>query len=301
MMNTPPVLNTLPVSNISQSTAIAGGNISSDGGSIIIARGICWSTNDLPTVADNKTSEELGSGIFSIRILNLIPNTKYYARAYAENSIGIGYGKTVSFSTLSESILVAVDVDGNVYSTIKIGEQIWMAENLETTRFNDGQSIPNVVGVAEWGRLVTPAYCWSNNEPANKDADGALYNWYAVNTGKLAPTGWHVPTKSEWEDLANYLGGEAVAGGKMKATTRWLSPNVGATNSSGFTAYGVDYRNYDGVVFWFPGSLTSFWSSTEFDAETATGTRLVADNREFNVFDFGVKKTYGYCIRCIKD
>jgi len=193
------------------------------------------------------------------------------------------------------------DIDGNTYKTVKIGNQVWMAENLKTTKYSDGQSIPYVTSVSVWGNLTTPAYCWSNNNPANKNADGGIYNWYTVNTGKLAPEGWHVPTKADWEILAEYLGGQAVAGGKMKSITRWLTSNVGATNESGFSAYGVDYRNFDGVIFWMPGSLTSFWASTEFDASTAIGTRLVCDRQDFRVFDFGVKKTYGYCVRCLKD
>jgi uncharacterized protein (TIGR02145 family) len=114
-------------------------------------------------------------------------------------------------------------------------------------------------------------------------------------------TTWHLPTKEEWEEMINSLGGSGIAGGKMKSTTRWLAPNTGATNYSGFTAFGVDYRNYDGVVFWMPGSLTSYWASTEFDALTAIGTRLVNDRQDFRVYEFGVNKTYGYCVRCLKD
>ena len=107
-----------------------------------------------------------------------------------------------------------VDIDGNVYHTVTIGTQVWMVENLKTTKYNDGTAIPLVTDNTAWGALTTPGYCWYNNDSATyKNTYGALYNWYAVNTGKLAPTGWHVPTDSEWTVLTTYLGGQSVAGG----------------------------------------------------------------------------------------
>ena len=134
--------------------------------------------------------------------------------------------------------LTATDIDGNVYHTVTIGTQIWMVENLKTTRYNDGSPIPFVTDSSSWSNLTTPGYCWYNNDTTNKNTYGALYNWFAVNTGKLAPTGWHVPTDDEWTTLTTYLGGESIAGGKLKetGTTHWRTPNAGATNEIGFTA-----------------------------------------------------------------
>jgi len=195
------------------------------------------------------------------------------------------------------------DVDGNVYKTVKIGTQVWMTENLRTTKYNDSLAIPNVSSDLSWGNLSTPGYCWGKFNISYRTRFGIWYNWYAVNTGNLAPKGWHVPTSAEWKTLRDFLGGESVAGGKMKVTGTdyWFSPNIGATNESGFSAYPVGYRNYDGVDFNLPGDLASFWASDEFDASSAIGTRLTADRQDFRVFDFGVSKTYGYSIRCLKN
>jgi len=201
------------------------------------------------------------------------------------------------------------DIDGNVYKTVKIGEQVWMAESLRTTKFNDGQAIPNViatsVGVIDpaWGNLKTPAYCFGLFNSSLRPLYGAWYNWYAVNTGKLAPAGWHIPTVAEWNTLIEYLGGKSVAGGKMKSTgtTHWGGPNLGATNSSGFSAYPPGYRNYDGVDFNIPGDLVSFWAADEANANEGYGARLVADSQECIMGEYSVKKTYGYSVRCIKD
>src|SRR4030065_901517 len=131
------------------------------------------------------------------------------------------------------------DIEGDTYKTIVIGTQTWMAENLRTTKLNDGSPLPDVTDGTQWVRFTAPAYCWyGNNEAENKKTHGALYNWYAVGSGKLAPAGWHVPTREEWTTLINYLGGEEKAGGRMKEAglTHWNSPNAGATNASGFTA-----------------------------------------------------------------
>lgn len=113
------------------------------------------------------------------------------------------------------------DTEGNTYKTIKTVTQTWMAENLKTTKYNDGTLIPNVSDNTAWTQLSSGAYCWYSNDINNKSTFGALYNWYAVNTGKLCPEGWHVPGDDEWTTLTGYLGGEDVAGGKMKSTSGW--------------------------------------------------------------------------------
>ena len=138
------------------------------------------------------------------------------------------------------------DIEGNVYKTIAIGKQVWMTENLKTTKFNDGTSIPMVTENEAWIKLTTPAYSWYNNDStANKNTYGALYNWYTVKTNKLCPAGWHVPTDAEWVALITYLEGFTVAGGKMKekGIEHWKSPNEGATNETGFTALPGGYRS----------------------------------------------------------
>ncbi len=192
------------------------------------------------------------------------------------------------------------DIDGNVYKTVTIGKQVWMAENLKTTKLNDGTAIPLVTGDKAWEALKTPAYCWYKNDAANKNTYGALYNWYTVGTNKLCPKGWHVSTDAEWATLTTYLGGEIVAGGKLKetGTTHWKSPNIGATNETGFTAlpsgYRIYYGPYDNI-----GNLGYWWSSTE----SAT---LIAYFRNMyykvsNVLRSYLDKQNGFSVRCLRD
>ena len=159
-----------------------------------------------------------------------------------------------------------VDIDGNVYHTVTIGTQVWMVENLKTTRYNDGTAIPLVTDEYSMGNLTTPGYCWYNDSATYGNTYGALYNWYAVNTGKLAPTGWHVPTDSEWTVLTTYAGGESVAGGPLKeaGTVHWKSPNTGATNATGFTALPGGICENNGT-FTGIGYSGYWWSSTPFD------------------------------------
>jgi len=170
----------------------------------------------------------------------------------------------------STSAASVTDADGNIYSTVSIGKQVWMKENLKTTKYNDGTPIPNITDYTAWEALSTPSYCWYNNDAASYKAYyGALYNWYAVNTGKLCPTGWHVPIDIEWTILTTYLGGNGVAGGKLKETSTiyWWSPNTGATNETGFTALPGGERNYDGSYL-DVGSYGRWWSSTAIRTST---------------------------------
>jgi uncharacterized protein (TIGR02145 family) len=193
------------------------------------------------------------------------------------------------------------DIDGNVYKTVTIGKQVWMVENLKTTKYNDGKTIPLVSDNAAWTDLSTPAYCWNNNSAtANKNTYGALYNWYTINTNKLCPKGWHVPTNAEWTTLTTYLGGEGVAGGKLKetGTTHWKRPNTVATNSSGFTARAGGGRYEDGK-FYDLGSKGYWWSSTEEGEANAWCFELQYAIRSIN--RLGSKKPAGWSIRCLRN
>jgi uncharacterized protein (TIGR02145 family) len=193
------------------------------------------------------------------------------------------------------------DKDGNVYTSVTIGTQEWMVENLKTTKYNDGTPIPLVTDNAEWEALNTPGYCWYDNDAATyKNPYGALYNWYAVNTGKLCPTGWHVPTDAEWKTFTDYLGGEDVAGGKLKeiGTTHWDSPNTGATNETGFTGLpgGMRYDNGPFVDF---GSTGRWWSATECGASCAFVWCL--DYSEGGLLRYFSFNEWGFSVRCIKN
>ncbi len=315
--STVPAVITTSVTEITVASAVIGSLITTDGGQGIIDKGICWAATPDPTTNDRRTSN--GSyretETFPDIIYGLHPSTKYYVRAYAMNAVGTGYGDELSFTTPPVSPIMfnsdlaygsIKDVDGNLYKTIQIGTQVWMAENLRTTKFNDGVSIPNVTDDMEWEKLTTPGYCWYDNDPSSfKDTYGALYNWYTVNTGKLCPTGWHVPTNAEWNILSDYLGTDA--GGKMKetGTTTWVSPNTGASNFSGFTAIPGGsrdpyYQEWRYSTFSNLGYNSSWWSATE--SNNITGYAAWLYNKE-SVFYHGFQATKisGLSVRCVKD
>jgi uncharacterized protein (TIGR02145 family) len=212
---------------------------------------------------------------------------------------------TVKINVIDSAGTVS-DIDGNVYHTVTIGTQVWMVENLKTTRYNDGIAIPWVKDAAAWYSLTTPGYCWYNNAFAiYKNTYGALYNWYAIKTGKLAPAGWHVSTDAEWTTLTEYLGGNSVAGGKLKSsgtieasTGWWSSPNTGATNESGFTAVPGGSRYPDGAFFDL-GSNGIWWSSSEAIANNAWHWGLT--NNSTDVFRINNDKNCGNSVRCVRD
>lgn len=196
------------------------------------------------------------------------------------------------------------DIDGNVYKIVKIGTQIWMAENLKVTHYNDGTLIPNYTTMANWGALTAGARCSHSNNTANVNTYGYLYNWYAAtDLRRIAPEGWRVPTDSDWTVLSEYLGGESVAGGKLKATgyTYWNSPNTGATNSTGFNALGGGYYHTSVSNFVSIREYGRWWSSTN-------RTSIDAYDRNLNYFykklfrdETGARKNDALSIRCIKE
>lgn len=191
------------------------------------------------------------------------------------------------------------DIDGNVYRAVQIGGQCWMAENLKTTRYNDGSTIPNVTDNTAWSQLTTGAWSYYYNSSANDATYGKLYNGYAAAVSNICPQGWHVPTDAEWTVLTDFLGGILVAGGKMKATTLWITPNIGATNECGFAGLPGGNRNNGGA---FLGTLFYggyWWSASEFGA-------VSAGRRALYYYDTGIwgsndLKTFGFCLRCIRD
>ncbi len=194
------------------------------------------------------------------------------------------------------------DYDGNTYETVTIGTQTWMAENLKTTHYKDGSVIPNITNNSEWGGLSTGAYGDYNNDPANANTYGRLYNWYAaVDSRGVCPEGWHVPTDAEWTVLTDYLGGTTVAGGKLKetGTSHWNSPNTGATNESGFTALPGGYRDLSNGNYLDMGSYGYFWSSTAYNSDSAWYRYLNYYNS--NVLRYNYYKHYGFSIRCAGD
>jgi uncharacterized protein (TIGR02145 family) len=299
-----PVVSTSAVTEVTINSAISGGNITSDGNTEITARGICWNTGTEPTIADSKTSDGTGSGEFTSNITGLVTGTTYTIRAYATNEVGTAYGEEISFTTK------VADVDGNQYNIVKIGTQVWMVENLKTTKYNDNSAIPNVTGNAAWVALTTPGYAWYSNDAAYyKPISGALYNWHAVKTGKLCPTGWHVPTDADFNALEIGLGlPQAQAdvwgwrgtdhGKQLKNTTGWNAGENG-TNTSGFSAIPGGYRYYADGTFASAGTIGYWWSATEHDAARGWYRRLDGNNN--GVYKASTDKKAGKSVRCIKN
>jgi uncharacterized protein (TIGR02145 family) len=194
------------------------------------------------------------------------------------------------------------DADGNVYHTVTIGTQTWIVENLKTTKYRNGDPIPQVTDSAQWIALTTGAYCYYDNNPANGNTYGLLYNWYAVNDSrKIAPEGWHVASLEEWNVLNTFLGGDLISGGKLKetGTTHWNSPNTGATDEVGFKGLPGGGRSFEGV-FQNIGQSGLWWTSTESSANDAWPCGLSC-NSELIFKSFSLKKNSGFSVRCIKD
>lgn len=298
------VLTTTEATSITPSSAAAGGNVTDAGGGTVSARGVCWSTAQNPTIVDSKTTNGTGTGSFTSSLTGLDNGTIYYYRAYATNSSGTTYGQEYHFIT------PVADIDGNVYQTVKIGTQVWIAENLKTTRYNDDTAIPNVTDNTEWTELSTGAYCWANNDEATyKPLYGALYNWYAVETGNLCPTGWHVPTDAEFSAMEVSLGMSEVdasgtewrgtdEGKKLKTTTGWPEGQNG-TNTSGFSAPPSGYRFYGDGLTKGLGLICYFWSATPVDDLLSVYRRLDGDNDA--VFRNATHKEAGKSVRCVKN
>ncbi|NOX85794.1 MAG: hypothetical protein GXO86_07500 [Chlorobi bacterium] len=312
------VTTTYYAPDITYTTATAGGEVSkSGGGKKVKERGVCYSTSPAPTTEDSKVVSGSGPGSFTCYLTGLTPSTVYYIRAYAVKKSRTIYGNEISFSTLIPPVYGTVtDYDGNEYVTITMGTQTWMMENLKTTHYSNGDEIPNVKIDSVWRNLNTAnekgAWCDFKNRAANGATYGHMYNWYAVTDSRnLAPTGWHVPTKEDWETLQAYLGGDnsranwiPVIGRKLKeeGIEHWRDPNV-ADNVSGFTALPGGIRSEDGT-FGFRKKAGVFWTSSLYGPYAyyrsmyhKSGTiEYAVTGRTLDYY-----KLRGYYVRCVKD
>ena len=204
-------------------------------------------------------------------------------------------------NSVSADEIACVDIDGNIYETVQIGEQIWTTTNLKVTHYRNGDPIPTGLSNSSWSSTNSGAYAVYDNNESNADTYGYLYNWYAVDDSRnIAPEGWHVPTDDEWQTLIDHLGGSSVAGGKMKetGTSHWNSPNTGATNESGFTALPAGYRNYAGY-YDYMGNYGYFWSSTELSSHHAWNRILYYYYSEVGRYYYYKKS--GFTVRVLKD
>lgn len=300
----PEGVTTKGVTTIASSAAICGGRISDAGGSSRLIRGVCWSTNPDPTVhasfiADTIDSFDLSSyPSFTSFMTGLTAGTKYYVRAYGSNQAGVTYGAQITFATGP----VVVDLDGKLYNSVTLGTQTWLTENLATTIFNDGTPVPLVASQNEWDNLGSPGYCWFNNDrAANGATQGALYNWYAVNKGKLCPVGFHVPSDAEWTVLSDFLGTESGNNLRKPEIMQWTDypDNI---NYNLFWAVPGGIR--DTIIgFETPGecdpsiSDCHWWSSTSANTKEAFARWLYSV--ELSSVEFNKKN--GFSVRCIKD
>lgn len=295
-----PVLATSSITAITQSSAISGGTIPTGNGAIIIARGVCWSTSPYPTIENSKSVNGQGAGTFISNLSGLMARTTYYVRAYATNNSGTEYGNSLTFTT----------PDAANFPSVTIGDQTWAAKNLDVTTFRNGDIIPQVQDISEWCTITTPAWCYYNNDPANGNTYGKLYNWYAVNDPRgLAPLGWHVPSYSDWETLFMTLGGWVNAAPALceNSTEHWLvGITCPGTNSSGFTGLPSGGRHADPINgnFYNLNAQARWWSSTSSGSISAyefyiTGASNCSANP--SVLEVDHSKRHGSAVRCVKD
>ena len=281
---------------ISGTNGYSSVHISDDGGSAIIAKGIIWSTSGSPTVDLLTKTNNLAIKDSRLECISgLKASTKYYLRAYATNSIGTAYGDQIMFTTLN--INSVSDIDGNFYNIIEIGGQFWMSENLKTTKFSNGDTIPHESASNKYPR----GYTWYNDDIFYKNKYGAIYNFYiSVDNRKIAPTGWHVPSEAEWIKLINNLGGGVIAGDALKESgnSNWKIPSTTATNLSGFSALPGGVKDCSNS-FVKEGTYTQFTIDMTPQNGLISVLRLQSSSSEaqiINHFDCNAGS-----VRCIKD
>ena len=292
----------VPATGVSVAILYSGGDGNAYGAQTISSTGVTGLT---ATLTAGTFASGNGSLIYTISGTTTSADIASFA-------ISIG-GKTCSINVTVSDVTQTVgipgpnitDAENNIYKTVTIGNQQWMAENLKVTKYNDGTDILYITDNTQWSQLTTGAWAYYNNDVANNTKYGKLYNWYAVSpttngNKNVCPTGWHLPTDAEWTVLTDYLGGTTVAGGKMKevGTTSWNSPNTDATNTSLFTGLPSGMRNFNGSYYDI-GSNGSWWSSTEGITGVALSRLLSISNGYANVN--GYYKRNGLSVRCLRD
>ncbi len=229
---------------------------------------------------------------------------EYTVTMEIKDSKGLSDTTTINVHVSGAEIGTVTDIDGNIYNTVKIGGQWWMAENLKVTHYQNGDSIFHETGIIQWFMWSEGVYCSYNNSTSNADTYGLLYNWYAVNDSRnIAPAGWHVPSDEEWQELVSTFSGDSIAGGKIKEASLlyWHNPNLFATNCSGFTALPGGGRW--GIADAQLGEFAYFWSATESVFSGAWYYALHYTSPAIGRSDYSnvVSKKYGYSVRCVKD
>ena len=315
------MVTTSSVTNITTISAISGGNVTYNGNASVIMRGMCWSTLPSPTVSDAHTTEGGGTGVFTSNITGLEEGSTYYLRAYAINSTDTAYGAEVRFTTLVSDIAndgqpcpgnaTVTDIDGNVYNTVRIGNQCWMKENLRTTHYSDGTSAN---------------FNYPNNDSSKVSTYGCLYSWNVAMHGAasspnvpsgvqgICPVGWHVPSNGEWYQLTYYVSSQeeylcnpntSYIGKALASTTGWAISNTNCqvgkkpadNNATGFSALPAGYYYYGEPKNF--GSQAYFWSSTESNAGAAYERQILYNGTGMGKVSYN--KNYGYSVRCLRN
>ena len=299
---TPPTVITSSITNITDISAMGGGNVTSQGSSSVTTRGVCWNTTGNPTLTNciSKTQDGSGTGEYTSNLAGLNGSTTYYVSAYVTTDEDTAYGTIVKqFTTLEQYVCgIAVLYGGKNYQTVLIGTQCWFKENLNIGTRIDGTQQQSDNGIIE-------KYCYNDIE-SNCNTYGGLYNWnemmqYVTTEGLrgICPSAWHLPTAAEWTTLTTSLGGESIAGGKMKetGTSHWYSPNTGATNSSGFTVLPGGFS----AVNMFLGLTyeADFFSSSQIDADYTWEWMLNYDSE--GLIMITLSKTNRFSVRCIRN
>lgn len=327
-----PDITTNRVSSVTTNSAQTGGNISSDGGASVTQRGVCWSTSRNPTTNNACTNDGTGVGDFSSSMTGLSAGTRYYVRAYAINSQGVSYGNERNFDTKSpvSSGETVTDRDGNVYPVVQIGNQKWMASNLRTTRYQNGDRIRNETDPARWASLRRGAWAYYDNNASYDAVYGKLYNWHAVNDRRgICPAGWRVPSDNDFKaleanlgmpsnelDMMGHRGGAQNVGGKLKTTGNDLwrepitDPNnnyynpdfIPATNESGFSGVPSGNLNALDATHAGPGFYSmvrdkDLWTSTPNGIEAYI--RALSFNQS-SVYRDTRAMVYGLAVRCVR-
>ena len=283
-----PSVVTAAVTDITDTTAVCGGNVIAEGSSAVFMRGVCWSTNSNPSTSDPHTNDGDGTGTYISFITALAPGTQYFVRAFASSNEGNAYGAVETFTTTGggggpqgnpcPDLPVLTDPrDGQEYPTVLIGDQCWLRKNLN---YPTGTS-----------------YCYGN-DPANCNIYGRLYDWSSALIA--CPPGWHLPTNGELQILAASVGGD---GGQLKetGTTHWTNPNTGATNTSGFTARPAGFWNSYQGSFYSIGLRAGFWSSTEKEPSSTLAWYMYLVNYNATIYNFDNDKELGFSVRCLRD
>ena len=301
-LGTPPVQNSAPVvENVTAAQRTDGSKVvdiyydvsDADGDALTITMQVSSDSGQTWDITPLYTSGDIGI------VIN--PGTGKHIIWNAGDEAYTLDGDQYQFKIIADDDLFLIDIDGNEYQVVVIGDHIWMAENLKVTHYRNGDPIPHLTSDSEWTSTSSGAYCAYDNNEDNVETYGRLYNWYAVDDSRnIAPEGWHVPTDDEWQTLVDYLGGSSVAGGKLKeaGTEHWNSPNTGATNESGFTALPGGYRG-DYGYYYYMGYYGYFWSSMEDYSGNAWRREPVYNNSE--VYRISSSKQYGFSVRCLRD